>query len=252
MEMASKIESNRYQMGVQLEICIDSFASALAAKNGGADRLEVCSALALGGTTPGTSLLEQCVHELGMSSMVMIRPHDGGFVYSEDDLRTMIGSIKVAQSLGATGVVFGALTRDRKIDQAVCQRLLEAAGEMETTFHRAIDVATEALESLDLIEKLGFNRVLTSGQKPTAIEGSDLIQQMVQQSSSIRILAGSGINAANVRELVQYTGVREVHASASVDSSEAQSQGQVSFGDDRRITSETKVRQIKKILSGTK
>lgn len=235
-----------------LEICIDSFASALAAKNGGADRLEICSALALGGTTPGTSLVEQCINELGMSSMIMIRPHDGGFVYSEDDLRTMIGSIKVAQSVGATGVVFGALTRDRKIDQEVCQRLLEAADELETTFHRAIDVVTEPLESLALLEQMGFDRVLTSGQKPTAMEGSKLIHQMVQQSASIRILAGSGINAANVTELIEFTGVREVHASASVVASEAQSQGTVSFGGDRRITSESQVRQIKKILNGFK
>ena len=229
-----------------LEICIDSYASALAAKNGGADRLEICSALAVGGTTPSTSLVERCVNELDIPCMMMIRPHDGGFVYDQDDLRTMVGSIRIAQSAGVRGVVFGALTMNGKIDLESCQRLLEAADGLETTFHRAIDVAAEPLEGLAQIEELGFDRVLTSGQKSTAIQGADLIYQMVKQSRSISILAGSGVNASNVMELIQQTGVQEVHASASSATAESpQTQGEVSFGIDRRVTCENKVRELK-------
>ena len=233
---------------ILLEICIDSYASALAAKIGGADRLEICSALAIGGTTPSSSLVEQCVNEIEMPSMMMIRPHDGGFVYSDDDLRVMIGSIGVAKSIGVQGIVFGALTEDRRIDVESCKRLLEQTEGLETTFHRAIDVAIEPLDALATIEQLGFDRVLTSGQSSTAIEGANLIQQMVQQSSTIKILAGSGVNAANVSELVQRTGVSEVHASASVGISETQTQGEVSFGENRRTTCEDKVRNIKRNL----
>lgn len=232
-----------------LEICIDSYASALAAKNGGADRLELCNALAVGGTTPGSSLVEQCVNELGMPSMMMIRPHGGGFVYSEGDLRTMIGSIKVAKSIGVQGVVFGALTSDQEIDVETCRRLLEHCNGLETTFHRAIDVAVDPLDSLATIESLEFDRVLTSGQQPTAIEGADLIRQMVDQSSDIKIVAGSGVNADNVADLISQTGTHEVHASASNLSSEPQTQGKVTFGDGRRVTCKTKVAQLKKNLS---
>ena len=232
-----------------LEICIDSYASALAAKNGGADRLELCSALAVGGTTPSSSLVEQCVNELGMPSMMMIRPHDGGFVYSEHDLCTMIGSIEVAKSIGVQGVVFGVLTSDRKIDTETCRRLLEHCNGLETTFHRAIDVAEDPLTSLAAVESLGFDRVLTSGQQRTAIEGADLIRKMVHQSNSIKILAGSGVNADNVADLISQAGVREVHASASNLSSESQTQGDVTFGDGRRVTCETIVAQLKNSLS---
>ena len=236
-------------MNVKLEICIDSLASARAARNGGADRLEVCSALAIGGTTPSTSLVEQCVNEVGIPTMMMIRPHDGGFVYSDDDLCVMIGSIGVAKSIGVQGIVFGALTADRRIDIDACKRLLEQAEGLETTFHRAIDVASEPLAALAEIEQLGFDRVLTSGQAATAIEGADLICQMVQQSSTIKILAGSGVNASNVLDLIKQTDIREVHASASVATVDTSSKGGVSFGENHRVTSEEKVQQIKAKLA---
>jgi copper homeostasis protein len=234
-----------------LEICIDSYASAQAAKAGGADRLEVCGALAIGGTTPSTSLLEQCVNELEMPSMMMIRPHDGGFEYADDDLRVMIGSISVAKSIGVQGIVFGALTADQRIDIEACKRLLDHTEGLETTFHRAIDVAVEPLNALATIEQLGFDRVLTSGQLPTAIEGAGMIGQMVQQSSTIKILAGSGVNDSNVSELIRRTGVKEVHASASVPTSETQTHGEVSFGENRRITCAEKVGKIKQNFNQT-
>ncbi|QEG25263.1 copper homeostasis protein CutC [Mariniblastus fucicola] len=233
-----------------LEICIDSFNSATAAKSGGADRLEVCSALAVGGTTPANSLLEQCVHELGMPCMMMIRPHDGGFVYDVDDVRTMIGSVQQARSIGVQGIVFGALTPDRNIDLEACKRLLDAADGLESTFHRAIDVANDVLGTLAQLESLGIDRVLTSGQRSTAIEGAETIRQMVQQSTSIKILAGSGVNASNVVDLIEQTGVHEVHASASIAATESQSNDHVSFGQHRRVTCSEKVGEIKANLEG--
>ncbi|MEE2937700.1 MAG: copper homeostasis protein CutC, partial [Planctomycetota bacterium] len=124
-------------MTVQLEVCIDSFTSAVAAQTGGADRLEVCGALASGGTTPSYGLVEQCVEELGLPVMMMIRPHDGGFVYQSSDIDTMLKDIRVAKSIGVHGVVFGVLTSKRELDQASCQRLMDATDSLETTFHRA-------------------------------------------------------------------------------------------------------------------
>lgn len=232
-------------MTVLLEICIDSIASAKAAKRGGADRLEVCSALALGGTTPSFGLLEQCVTDLQMPSMMMIRPHDGNFVYDADHLETMLTDIEVAKSTGAQGVVFGCLTAEGEIDLESCQRLIDACDGLETTFHRAFDVVPNPLEAFRQLQEIGFDRLLTSGQQPSALEGASLIRQLVDESTTTTILAGAGVSAATVEDLVRQTGVCEVHASASIAVDAAQSGAQVSFGAARRETDETLVASIK-------
>lgn len=237
-------------LSVLLEVCIDSFASAAAAEAGGADRLEVCSSLVAGGTTPSYGLVEQCVAKLDIPVMMMIRPHDGGFFYDDDHIATMLRDIEVAKSIGVQGIVFGALTLERKLDRDTCQRLIDAAGSLETTFHRAFDLMADPLSVLDELDALGFNRVLTSGQQVTALAGTGFIRQLTDRKTSLQVLAGSGINPANARHVVELTGVREIHASASVIANDEQSHGTVSFGSQRRITCSKKVRAIKDAVTG--
>ena len=232
-------------MTILLEVCIDSIASANAAKQGGADRLEVCGPLASGGTTPSFGLVEQCVADLQMPVMMMIRPHDGGFHYDDDDIDTMLTDIEVAKSIGVQGVVFGCLTADREIDRPRCQALLDAAESLESTFHRAFDVTTDPLASFDLIQELGFSRLLTSGHRATARDGATLIGELVRRSTGTSILAGAGVKPENVADLIADTGVREVHASASVTHASAQQNQFVSFGDHRRVCDAEIVKRLK-------
>lgn len=232
-------------LAVLLEICIDSFASAAAAKAGGADRLEVCSALSAGGTTPSFGLVKQCVTKLKIPVMMMVRPHDGGFVYDNDHIGTMLRDIEIAKLIGVQGIVFGALTAERTLDRETCQRLIDAAGTLETTFHRAFDLVPDPAKTLGELETLGINRVLTSGQQETALAGARLIRSLTQQAGSLNVLAGAGVNAENAVELVDQTGVQEIHASASVAATDEQSHGEISFGAQRRLTCASKVRAIK-------
>lgn len=235
---------------ITLEICIDSIESAVAAKTGGAQRLEVCSGLAVGGTTPSPGLIEQCSLQTSLPLMVMIRPHDGGFIYSEDDIQIMLADIAMAKAMNAQGVVFGVLTPKRTVDQLVTRRLLEAARPMQVTFHRAFDICRDPTQALDSLIELGVDRVLTSGQASTALIGVDLIRQLSDHAAGrIALMPGSGIKPANVGTILQQTQTNEVHASASQaamsnnNSSEPDSLS-VAFGTDRRVTSAKQVRQL--------
>ena len=237
-------------MRVLLEVCVDSFASAVAARDGGADRLEVCGPLASGGTTPSQGFIEHCVEASGLPVMVMVRPHDGDFVYDKDDLSIMRRDIEFAKAIGAEGVVFGALLQDGSVDQEACQRLLESADELQTTFHRAFDLVQQPLVAFELIERLGFSRVLTSGRQPKAVDGAPLIRQLVQRSTTTGVLAGAGVDASNVQALVAATGVKEVHASASRPFISETRRTAVSFGEQRSVTDLSLVRSIRSALSG--
>ena len=235
-------------MEVLLEICVDSIESAVAAKEGGADRLEVCSSLTGGGTTPSFGLVKQCVEDIQLPVMMMIRPHEGGFVYRENDLKTMLADIEIAKSLEVFGVVFGALTKERQVHLAQCRRLLAAAHPLKTTFHRAFDIVADPIKSFDQIIGMGFDRLLTSGQEATAQEGIPLIRQLYDRAQyRIAILAGAGVHARNAPQIVDATGVCELHASASLLGS-SQSLGDVQFGTDRRVTSVELVRTIRQSL----
>ncbi|MEO1530028.1 MAG: copper homeostasis protein CutC [Planctomycetota bacterium] len=237
-------------MSVLLEVCVDSFASVKAARAGGADRLEVCGPLATGGTTPSRGFVEYCVEASGLPVMLMIRPHNGDFHYDDDDVAIMRRDITIAKEIGVTGVVFGALRKDGAIDEAVCESLLNAAGDLQTTFHRAFDVTPQPLDAFEQIQRLGFSRVLTSGQQASAIDGSALLRELVKRSSKTRVLAGAGIGASNVRRLVEETGLSEVHASASRAVTDAKpTDNAVSFGEGRRVTDPDLVRSLKAELA---
>lgn len=228
-----------------LEVCIDCVESALAAQNGGAQRIEICGALASGGTTPSLGLIQQCVQRCQISAVVMIRPHDGGFVYSEADLLTMLDDIAAVKNLGIQGIVLGALTAEGDVDFPAMQRLVEAAGDLEMTFHRAFDLVRNPLKSLEQIVTLGINRLLTSGQATTAEKGSALIGQLVDSAAGrIAVMAGAGINSSNVKEIIKATGVTEVHASASRPRTPEFVAREVRFGDASRVTCVDAVREL--------
>ena len=202
-------------MKYTLEVCSGDIDSAMAAKRGGASRIELCSALSEGGITPSAGLAaEACT--LGLTVHALIRPRGGDFLYSPAEVRTMVTDIRMLRQLGVDGVVIGCLTEDGDIDTEACRRLVDAAGDINITFHRAFDRCRCPEEALEQIIELGCNRILTSGQQSTALEGIPLLSRLVKQADGrIIIMPGCGVNASNAAHILQATGAIEIHASAS-------------------------------------
>lgn len=197
-----------------LEVCIDSVASAVNAQQGGADRVELCGNLPEGGTTPSAGMIAMVRSRISIGLQVMLRPRGGDFLYSEDEYKVIKSDLEVAKRLGADGVVFGFLTPDGNIDTHRSEEIIRLARPMNVTFHRAFDMAQAPFKALDDLIQLGVDRVLTSGQQPSAPEGKDLIVQLVRQAQGkIIILAGGGIRPHNIHPLVEQTGVTECHVS---------------------------------------
>lgn len=197
-----------------LEICAGDLASALAAAQGGAQRIELCSALQLDGLTPSTETIETARRIEGLKLHVLIRPREGDFVYDEAEAKTMLRDIHLTHRLGADGVVIGALTSDGDIDIPLCRRLIDAAQDMQVTFHRAFDHARDPYQALENIIALGCTRILTSGQAPTAEAGIPLLRQLVLQANGrIIIMPGAGITPTNARCILDATGATEIHGS---------------------------------------
>lgn len=195
-----------------LEVCVDTLQSAVNAEHGGADRVELCADLADAGTTPSHGTLQLALDRLRIPVFPMIRSRGGGFVCSDDDQAVMRADLRHARELGAPGAVVGALTPDGEVDIAFAAALRHDARNMQLTFHRAFDVCLDPHAALDVLIRLGFDRVLTSGQEPTAWEGRDLLAKLVAAAGGrITILAGGGIDETNVTGVVAATGVREVH-----------------------------------------
>jgi copper homeostasis protein len=200
-------------MKILIEAAVESLEDALAAVAGGAHRLELCADLDAGGTTPDRALIVGVLARVKVPVVVMIRPRAGGFVYSRDELEHMRREVALALVLGAAGVVFGALTEDRRVDERAVRGLMRAAHGLPVTFHRAIDETADPLASLDTLRSLGVARVLSSGGAPAAVDGADTIAAMVGRAAgSMSIVAGGGVRWYNVVELVRRSGVREVHA----------------------------------------
>ncbi len=199
---------------VMFEVCIDSVQGLAAAIAGGAERVELCSALALGGLTPGPGLIRLAA-ESTIPSHVMIRPRAGDFVYTRQEIALMQADIEAVKTAGLAGVVLGALRADKSLDAAALEILLSAAGGLETTLHRAFDLTTDPAATLESAIDLGFSRILTSGQSGHAPDGSQMISDLVQQSAGrIQIMAGGGVTLDSIEKLIG-AGVDAIHASCS-------------------------------------
>jgi copper homeostasis protein len=198
-----------------LEICAASLASALAAQAGGAHRIELCQNLEQGGITPSYGLIQQVLAEVSLPVFVLIRPRPGGFVYSAAELAIMRTDIAVCRDLGCAGVVLGALDAAGHVALADCRALIEQAGPLGVTFHRAFDACADQSQALKAIIDLGCQRVLTSGGQPSAEAGQAQLAALVTQAAGrIAIMPGAGITAVNIQALAAHTGAQELHASA--------------------------------------
>jgi copper homeostasis protein len=203
-----------------LEICVDDAAGVDAAVAGGADRIELCSALELGGLTPSAALLDHALRA-GCPIHMMIRPRAGGFVYDEDDLALMVEEIGGAVACGAAGVVVGALRPDGELDRTALGRFRDAASDAAIVLHRAIDLVPNPVVAVGEAIALGYDKILSSGGALSAVEGMTTLAAMVAAAGDrISIIAGSGVRPENAARIIAGTGVREVHGSASRPGSE--------------------------------
>jgi copper homeostasis protein len=198
---------------ILLEAAVESLDEALAAVDGGADRLELCANLDVGGTTPSEALIAEVVERVAVPVFVMIRPRGGSFVYTSSEMEEMRRDIDRARELDADGFVFGVLNHSNRVDTIRTQSLMDIAGDLPVTFHRAFDRVHDQIEALETLIDLGVVRVLTSGGAPTAVEGLSSLRDLVEAADDrIGVLAGGGVRFNNVMDLVDETGVREVHA----------------------------------------
>lgn len=200
-----------------LEVCCGSYYDALQAYAGGARRIELNSALNLGGLTPSVATLELVKQDCGsMKVITMVRPRGAGFCYSDEDFRVMEAECRMLLQHGADGIAFGCLNKDATLNMEQNKRLVSMILEngKEAVFHRAFDCSSEPFGTMEALIRMGVNRVLTSGLKPTAPDGKELIGELQQRyGEQIEILAGSGINAANAVPLMADTGISQVHSS---------------------------------------
>ncbi len=200
---------------MRVEICVDSAAGAFAAERGGADRVELCDNLLEGGTTPSAGCIKVVRRGLKIGLQVIIRPRGGDFLYDETEMKVMREDIRVAKDLGADGVVIGCLTPEGEIDVARTRELIELARPLNVTFHRAFDMCRDPRKGLEDLIELGANRVLTSGQESSCLEGLDLLAALhTQAAGRIIVMPGGGITPRNIKKIVAGTGVGEVHLSA--------------------------------------
>lgn len=198
-----------------LEICCASVADAVEAEKGGADRVELCSALYVGGLTPSIGLILEAKARLTIPVMAMVRPRPAGFCYTPTEMDVMIRDTEAALNAGADGIVFGTLHSDGTVDVERSRRICDLIGRRESVFHRAFDVTPDPFRALDELIDLGITRVLTSGQRSGAPEGADLIKRLIDHARDrIEILPGAGIRVQMIQNLVKKTGCRQVHMTA--------------------------------------
>ena len=194
------------------EACVESFEKALEAQNNGADRIELCENLSVGGTTPSYGTVKICLEKLNIPIFPMIRARGGNFVYSKDEIEIMKEDIKVFKDLGVKGVVLGCLTSDNKIDLELTKTLVNLAYPMEITFHKAIDEISNPLDYIDDLVDIGIKRILTSGGKATALEGKDLINDMIKKSNGrLKIVVAGKVTKENLNKLSNLISADEFH-----------------------------------------
>ncbi|MFI5453051.1 copper homeostasis protein CutC [Pedobacter sp. UC225_61] len=200
-----------------LEVCANSFTSALAAETGGAIRVELCENMAEGGTTPSYAQIKLCREKLNIQVWPIIRPRGGDFLYSDDEFEVMKEDIKICKTLNCNGVVTGILLSNGNIDKKRCAELIKLAQPMPIAFHRAFDMANDLEKALEDLIDLGFVRVLSSGGKENSYKGIETLAKLVNKANGrIEIMPGSGINPQNILEIKEKTGATAFHSSARI------------------------------------
>jgi len=201
-----------------LEVCVDSVESAIAAKEGGATRLELCSNLVIGGTTPGRWLFEEVRRRCDLPVHVLVRPRFGDFCYTDYEFGIIRSEVRMFRELGAEGVVIGILRPDGMLNLEQMGILIEEAGDMSVTLHRAFDVCADPYLAFEQAKRLGIQTVLTSGQRDHCLAGKELLRGLVEREDGrITVQAGGGVNAQVIRELAPYTGAHAFHMSGKVE-----------------------------------
>lgn len=235
-------------MGVRLEVCVDTAEGLAEAVAGGADRIELCAALALGGLTPSAGLIALAAR-CGVPVMAMIRPRAGDFVWSEVEVAMMEAEIAAVRAAGLQGVVLGASRPDGRLDWTVLQRLAAAAQGLELVLHRCIDLTPDLGEALEQAISLGFHRILTSGGERTAEAGAARIAALVKQAvGRIAVMPGSGVNPGNA-PMLKGLGISEIHASCSASTSVSGRAVEMGFAPPvQRPTAADQVRALRKAL----
>lgn len=204
-------------MNFTLEIIGFSIDGCIIAQEAGADRIELCDNPDEGGTTASYGFIKAARKKLDIDLYPMIHPRGGDFYYADDEFEIIKTDVKLCKELGCNGVVIGALTKDGKVDKKKCSLLVGYAYPLGVTFHRAFDRTYDPFVALEDIIDTGCERILTSGQKPTAMEGKELLKQLIQQADGrIIIMPGSGIKAENVSDIAESTGATEFHTSARI------------------------------------
>lgn len=201
----------------ELEVCCDSWQSAKVATESKVHRIELCAGIGEGGLTPSHGLIEMVVQKLAIQTHVLIRPRSGDFLYSTEEIELMEKDVAFCKQAGVDGVVLGFLKADGNIDKALTKRFAELAAPLKVTFHRAFDMCLDPLMALEVLKAIGIDYVLTSGQAATALEGSELISQLVKQADGkIKIMPGSGVRAHNLQDLINKTNAPAYHMSARI------------------------------------
>ncbi len=236
---------------MHVEICVDSVESAVAAARGGAERIELCSALNDGGITPSAGLMSAVRGAVSIAVCVIVRPRGGSFVYSDYELEVMRKDILEAKSQGVDGVVLGVLTADADVDRELTRELIQLARPLQVTFHRAFDACRDLDRALEDVIACGADRLLTSGGQADAASGAEQIARLQRRAKErIAIMAGGGVRSSNVRDLVLRTGVREVHTSLGAQVSEGD--GELTLGNGqipRFLVTEEEVRAFRAVLN---
>lgn len=201
-------------MNYTIEIAVTDYTTAKSAVEGGADRIELCTALTEGGITPSFGLIQQCRNDFDIAIFPILRPRSGDFLYTEEEFDIIKRDALLCKQIGCDGVVVGFLNSDGTINQKPTADIVEAVYPLEVTFHRAFDRCNDPLTALEAIIDAGCQRILTSGQQPTAMEGVDLIKELVNAANDrIIIMPGSGVRKENIKTLAETTGAVEFHTS---------------------------------------
>ncbi|MDR0834834.1 MAG: copper homeostasis protein CutC [Candidatus Symbiothrix sp.] len=200
---------------MKLEVCIDSLQGAVIAQSSGAYRVELCAGLPEGGTTPSSGLIQKvCQVAENLKVYVLIRPRGGDFLYSDDEFEIMQADVRYCGTAGCDGVVMGMLNADGTVDKNRCRELVKIAKEygMGVTFHRAFDRSNDLFQALEDVIETGCERILTSGGYDNVIEGKEVLRRLIEKAGQrIIIMPGAGVTPANAKELIQYTGLQELH-----------------------------------------